>query len=42
VTIHLHGVDDVVIVEGEAEVLTGADDALAERLARASNGKFPE
>ena len=42
VSIHLDGVDDVVIVEGEAEVLTKNSDELAERLAAASNAKFPE
>ena len=42
VSVHLDGVDDVVIVEGDAEILTGADDDLAERLAAASNAKFPE
>jgi nitroimidazol reductase NimA-like FMN-containing flavoprotein (pyridoxamine 5'-phosphate oxidase superfamily) len=42
VSVHLDGVDDVVIVEGEAEVMTGMEDALASRLAVASNDKFPE
>ena len=42
VSVHLDGLDEVVIVEGEAEVLTGLDDELAERLAAASNAKFPE
>jgi hypothetical protein len=42
VSVHLDDVDDVVIVEGEAEVLTGVGDALAGRLAAASNAKFPE
>lgn len=42
VSVHLDGVDDVVIVEGEAEILTGMDDDLAERVAAASNAKFPE
>jgi hypothetical protein len=42
-SIHLDGVDDVVIIEGEVEVLaTGADADLAGRLAAASNAKFPE
>ena len=36
------GLDEVVIVEGEAEVLTGLEDELAGRLAAASNAKFPE
>lgn len=42
VSIHLDDVGDVVIFEGEAEVLTGVGDELAERLAAASNAKFPE
>jgi general stress protein 26 len=42
VAIHLDGVDDVVIVEGEAELMQGADAELAQRLADASNTKFPE
>jgi hypothetical protein len=40
VTVHLDGVDDVVIVEGEAELMQGADDELAQRLADATNAKF--
>jgi nitroimidazol reductase NimA-like FMN-containing flavoprotein (pyridoxamine 5'-phosphate oxidase superfamily) len=42
VAVHLASVDDVVIVEGEAERLTTMDRELAERLAAASNAKFPE
>jgi general stress protein 26 len=42
VAVHLDGVDDVVIVEGDAELMQGADDALADRLAAASTAKFPE
>ena len=43
VSVHLDGVDDVIIVEGEAEVLARIPDAdLAARLAAASNAKFPE
>jgi nitroimidazol reductase NimA-like FMN-containing flavoprotein (pyridoxamine 5'-phosphate oxidase superfamily) len=42
VTVHLDGVSDVVIWEGTAEILRGATDELAERLAAASNAKFPE
>ena len=42
VSVHLDGVDGVVIVEGEAELMMGADPELAERLAAASNAKFPE
>jgi hypothetical protein len=40
VTVHLDGVQDVVIVEGEAVLMQGADDGLAQRLADASNAKF--
>lgn len=40
--IHLDGIDDVIIVDGMAEVLTGIGDELAGRLAAASNAKFPE
>ena len=42
VSVHLDGLGEVVIVEGEAEVLTGVDDELAGRLAEASNAKYPE
>ncbi len=42
VSLHLDGVDDVVIVEGVAEVLTDIPEDLAARLAAASNEKFPE
>lgn len=43
VSLHLDGIDDVVIVDGEAEILAGvADDELARRLAAASNVKYPE
>ena len=42
VSVHLDGLDEVVIVEGDAEVLTRLGDDLAERLATASNAKFPE
>ena len=42
VSVHLDGLDEVVIVEGDAEVLTGVEDELAGRLAAASNAKFPE
>ena len=41
VTVHLAG-DDVLIWEGEAEVLRDISDELAARLAAASNAKFPE
>jgi len=42
VTIHLDGTEEVLIVEGDAEVLTGIDEALSAALAAASNAKFPE
>lgn len=42
VAVHLASVDDVVIVEGEAERLATMERDLAERLAKASNAKFPE
>jgi hypothetical protein len=42
VSVHLDGVADVVIVEGDAELMMGADPDLAEKLAAASNAKFPE
>lgn len=42
VSVHLDGVDDVVIIEGEAEILGSADERLATLLAQASNAKFPE
>lgn len=42
VCLHLDGVDDVVLIEGNAEVLTRMDGPLAERLAAASNAKLPE
>jgi nitroimidazol reductase NimA-like FMN-containing flavoprotein (pyridoxamine 5'-phosphate oxidase superfamily) len=42
VSIHLDGLEEVVIVEGEAEVLRGIDEGLATRLAAASNAKYPE
>ena len=42
VSVHLDGVDDVVIVDGEAEVLVGVESDLAERMAAASNAKYPE
>jgi nitroimidazol reductase NimA-like FMN-containing flavoprotein (pyridoxamine 5'-phosphate oxidase superfamily) len=41
VSVHLDGVDHVAIVEGVAETVT-PDHAQAERLAAASNAKFPE
>jgi nitroimidazol reductase NimA-like FMN-containing flavoprotein (pyridoxamine 5'-phosphate oxidase superfamily) len=42
VAVHLASVDDVVILEGEARRLETMDRDLAERLAAASNAKFPE
>src|SRR6476660_9180969 len=42
VAIHLDGVDDVVIVDGEAEVLNGVDAERAAKLAAISQAKFPE
>ena len=42
VAIHLDGTDEVLIVEGDAQVLSGIDDDLATTLAAASNAKFPE
>ena len=42
VTIHLDGTEEIIIVDGDAEVLTGVDHGLATALAAASNAKFPE
>jgi hypothetical protein len=42
VTIHLDGTEEIIIVEGDAEVLTGIGGELATALAAASNAKFPE
>lgn len=42
VSLHLDGTDDVVLIEGNANVLPVVDDGLAERLSAASNAKFPE
>jgi general stress protein 26 len=42
VSVHLDDVDDVLIVEGDAEILASVETELAERLAAASNAKFPE
>lgn len=42
VAIHLDGVDDVIVVDGDAEMLASVDKELAVRLADASNAKFPE
>ena len=42
VVVHLADVTDVVIVDGVGEILETVDDELADRLAAASNAKFPE
>ena len=42
VSVHLDDVNDVLVVEGDAEVLATVEPGLAERLAAASNAKFPE
>lgn len=43
VSVHLDDVDDVIVAEGDAELLSSVTDAeLASRLADASNAKFPE
>ena len=42
VSVHLEGLGDVVIVDGEAEIMAGADADLAKRLAAESNAKYPE
>lgn len=43
VSVHLDTLDgDVVIVEGEAEILASNSDAFAERMAAASKAKYPE
>ena len=43
VSIHLDTLEgDVVIVDGDAEVLRSNSDAFAERMAAASNAKYPE
>jgi general stress protein 26 len=40
VAVHLDGLDDVVIVEGDVELVRAVDDEQAQRLADASNAKF--
>jgi hypothetical protein len=40
VTVHLDGVDDMVLVEGDAQVMTDLDADLCGRLAAESNAKF--
>jgi nitroimidazol reductase NimA-like FMN-containing flavoprotein (pyridoxamine 5'-phosphate oxidase superfamily) len=42
VAVHLDGGRDVVIVDGDAEILDGNSDEFAEGLAAASNAKYPE
>lgn len=42
VSVHLDGLDEVIIIEGDAEVLRGIEADLASRLADASNAKYPE
>ena len=42
VSVHLEGPTDIVIVEGDATVRRPVDTPLAERLAQASNAKYPE
>ena len=42
VSVHLDGSDEVIIVEGDAEVIEPMDRAFADRLAAASNAKYPE
>lgn len=42
VAVHLDDGTDVVILEGEARLLHGVGPALAERLAAASNAKYPQ
>jgi uncharacterized pyridoxamine 5'-phosphate oxidase family protein len=42
VAIHLDGTDEVIVLEGDAEVLRSVELDQAERLAAASNVKFPE
>jgi nitroimidazol reductase NimA-like FMN-containing flavoprotein (pyridoxamine 5'-phosphate oxidase superfamily) len=42
VSVHLDGGRDVVIVEGDAEILQANSDEFAERMAAVSNAKYPE
>jgi hypothetical protein len=42
VAVHLDGVHEVIVLEGEAEMLRSVEPEQAERLAAASNAKFPE
>ena len=42
VAVHLDGVDSVLTLDGDVEVLAQLDDELAERIATASRAKFPE
>ena len=42
VAVHLDGVDQVLTLDGDVEVIREMPDGLAERIATASNAKFPE
>ena len=42
VSIHLDGLDEIVIIDGEATILSSATEDLAVRLAAASVLKYPE
>jgi nitroimidazol reductase NimA-like FMN-containing flavoprotein (pyridoxamine 5'-phosphate oxidase superfamily) len=42
VAVHLDGVDRVLSLDGDVEIMTEMPDELAERLATASRAKFPE
>jgi len=42
VAVHLDGVDQVLTLDGDVEVIREMPDDLAERIATASNAKFPE
>ncbi len=42
VSIHLDGLDDVVIIDGRAEALESVESGVAERLAAASNAKYQQ
>jgi nitroimidazol reductase NimA-like FMN-containing flavoprotein (pyridoxamine 5'-phosphate oxidase superfamily) len=42
VSVHLDGLEEVVMIDGDAEMLTDIGEELAKRLAAASKAKFPE
>ena len=42
VAVHLDGADEVIVLDGVAETLAAVDSELAQRLAQASNRKYPE